>query len=790
MLWGVKGELDFSKKFCTAVIECEVSKVDPMDIATEIVKFVKEENTGKLPKDYRGNVEHTRETYYAIKLQRWKAHLAGKHGHLCSEKVRDYLDEQLPGWRDDFDERAMTTAIKIVTYINDKLKRNLPKTYHKNFDENGIDKRTPEQLNETDYAGKLLKWRNILSGNAKGRCSDKLRNYLDTELLGWRDDFDERAMKNAKEIVTYITEKLNGEMPTIYHKPKGIDTRTDTQRLEYNHALKLSLWKQALKGIGNWKCPGEVQVYLDKEIPRWSDEQNFEQLALNNAKRIVEFVKNENQGELPTRRDKPDGTDTRTDRERLENSYASLLGKWRQGKNCSDEVRIYLDLNLPGWSNTYDAMAVAKEIVAFVKIYGKPKDSKKKNLSKKQLSEQYYARKLIAWKNSTNGKGTTICPKDVKDYLDNEIPGWRNDAAIIDVRQMDYAIKLIKYVKQDLNGNLPTRYDKPKDNDTRTIEEKLENSYANKLADWRKALNGKRGTCSDNVRDYLDKELLGWRPNEITTPSAPAPASHTTPPPALPPPPAPPVKRKLKLKVKVPAEPKSTQPKKQTAIPIAYEQSDAEKSPHQFPPPSEIGLLHKTYLRMRSDTLHQKFKDEPQLWLDYQAVRKRNFATYDPASIPSNQIIQELEKIQTKRQKVVIDMGCGEAPIAHHFLAKNDQRFTFKNYDHQSGGDPLIQEVDISVLPLDDASVEIGIMSLALWGTPENCTQYIKESYRVLESGGKFYISDSTKKWSSEPLTPENGGELLRTLLTTNGFKIISEDIGMPFCLFVCTKIY
>jgi hypothetical protein len=63
MLWGVKGELDFSKKFCTAVIECEVSKVDPMDIATEIVKFVKEENTGKLPKYYRGNVVHTRETY-------------------------------------------------------------------------------------------------------------------------------------------------------------------------------------------------------------------------------------------------------------------------------------------------------------------------------------------------------------------------------------------------------------------------------------------------------------------------------------------------------------------------------------------------------------------------------------------------------------------------------------------------------------------------------------------------------------------------------------------------------
>jgi len=98
--------------------------------------------------------------------------------------------------------------------------------------------------------------------------------------------------------------------------------------------------------------------------------------------------------------------------------------------------------------------------------------------------------------------------------------------------------------------------------------------------------------------------------------------------------------------------------------------------------------------------------------------------------------------------------------------------------------------VDISTLPLEDASVEIAIMSLALWGTQENCIQYLKEAYRVLESGGKFYISDSTKKWSPEPMTAENGGEVLRTLLTENGFKIINEDIGVPFCLFVCNKIY
>ena len=227
--------------------------------------------------------------------------------------------------------------------------------------------------------------------------------------------------------------------------------------------------------------------------------------------------------------------------------------------------------------------------------------------------------------------------------------------------------------------------------------------------------------------------------------------------------------------------------KKQTSIPETHEEQKTT-TPHQFPPISDIGALHKKYLKMGSDTLHKKFKENPDLWLEYHATRNRTFTTYDTDSIPSNRIVRELEKIQTKRQKVIVDMGCGEASIAHHF--QNDKRFAFHNYDHQTGGDPLIQEVDISKLPLEDVSVEIAIMSLALWGTRDNCTQYIKEAYRVLESGGKFYISDSTKKWSPEQLTPENGGELLRTLLTTNGFNIINEEIRSPFCLFVCEKIY
>ena len=103
----------------------------------------------------------------------------------------------------------------------------------------------------------------------------------------------------------------------------------------------------------------------------------------------------------------------------------------------------------------------------------------------------------------------------------------------------------------------------------------------------------------------------------------------------------------------------------------------------------------------------------------------------------------------------------------------------------------MITETNIIHLPLEDISAEIVIMTLVLsWGTQEDRIQYIKEAHRVLESGGKFYVIDTTKTWSPESMTSENGGELLQTLFEENGFKIISKDIGLPFCFFECNKVY
>jgi ubiquinone/menaquinone biosynthesis C-methylase UbiE len=126
-------------------------------------------------------------------------------------------------------------------------------------------------------------------------------------------------------------------------------------------------------------------------------------------------------------------------------------------------------------------------------------------------------------------------------------------------------------------------------------------------------------------------------------------------------------------------------------------------------------------------------------------------------------------------------MGCGKAQIADHFA--NDSRFTFINYDHVSPKENVLVQ-DISNTPLDDDSVEICILCLAMWGS--NCEDYVREAYRILESKGNLYIMEPTirKRWTAEGGPP---ADKLKALLENSGFQIAKSSIE-KFCLFVCTK--
>lgn len=148
-----------------------------------------------------------------------------------------------------------------------------------------------------------------------------------------------------------------------------------------------------------------------------------------------------------------------------------------------------------------------------------------------------------------------------------------------------------------------------------------------------------------------------------------------------------------------------------------------------------------------------------------------------------------MKKIKSKRQRTIADLGCGLAQIAEHF--KDDKRFIFHNFDHVAAND-LVTVADISNIPLEDNSVDICIMSLAMWGS--NCHEYIKEAHRILDTHGCLYIVEPTKRWSEKEEGCMNtiieGKEACKLieLIEKNKFKIMLDNIG-KFCMFTCVKV-
>jgi ribosomal RNA-processing protein 8 len=250
------------------------------------------------------------------------------------------------------------------------------------------------------------------------------------------------------------------------------------------------------------------------------------------------------------------------------------------------------------------------------------------------------------------------------------------------------------------------------------------------------------------VKEYLDKHFIGWRSND--EPIIEKEKSIT--------------KKSMKLKIETPT--------------IVKQETNEERKLRNK---SQLSELHKIYKSMNSENLHKKFNENLELWNDYHTISEKNEESFPEEEIPRNRIIQELNKIKVNRKKIVVDLGCGKAHISKKF--KNDSRFEFMNYDHISF-DSSVECCDISAVPLEENSVEIAILCLSMWGS--NCKSYISEVYRILETCGKLYIIEPTKRWTSIS-EYDQPADKLKSLLIENGFQILEEKIE-KFSFFVCIK--
>jgi ribosomal RNA-processing protein 8 len=624
VLWNISRDFDITKDICSCVIDCEVIKYDSMEVAIGIVERANkrvENGLNLLPRNIgnkknRNTRELEQENKDAQKLGKWKQVLKGQGRSICSDKVRDYLDNNLKDWRNDLDEKAMEVAIGIVERANKRVENKLNLLPRKIGNKKNRNTRELEQ--EYKDAVKLGRWKQVLKGQGRSICSDKVRDYLDMNLKDWRkeQDLDEKAIEDAKAIVERAKERVENKLNLL---PRYIDNKknrnTPELEQEYKDAVKLGHWKQALKGKGNGSnCSDEVRDYLDLNLKDWRKEQDFDEKAMEDAKAIVERAK------------------------KRENNELNLIPR-----NIRNE--------------------------------------KKRNTPELE-QENKDAQKLSNWKIALKGQGRSICSDEVRDYLDNNLKGWRS-----------------------IDDNSATQ-----------------------------------SVASSSIIEDEKKLII------IPTP-----------------------KKSMKLKKPSKKEKEESQEQKRERV------------------KSEISVLHQRYKTMNSKNLHQEFNNSPDIWHKYHQIAEENEKSFPEDDIPRNRVIQELNKIKTKRTKQVVDMGCGKALIAEYF--QNDNRFKFINYDHISSNDTIIS-CDISNTPLEDDSVEICILSLAMWGS--NCREYIQEANRILESGGKLYVVEPTKRWSEQDeqgnIIAEKEGCKMKTLLEENGFKIVEQSIE-KFCLFVGIKI-
>jgi len=68
--------------------------------------------------------------------------------------------------------------------------------------------------------------------------------------------------------------------------------------------------------------------------------------------------------------------------------------------------------------------------------------------------------------------------------------------------------------------------------------------------------------------------------------------------------------------------------------------------------------------------------------------------------------------------------------------------------------DENVTACDISHLPIEDAVVDVAVLSLSLMGS--NSNEYFKEAHRVLKSMGVIIIAEPVAKWKGKENDLEN----------------------------------
>ena len=178
---------------------------------------------------------------------------------------------------------------------------------------------------------------------------------------------------------------------------------------------------------------------------------------------------------------------------------------------------------------------------------------------------------------------------------------------------------------------------------------------------------------------------------------------------------------------------------------------------------SELSRMNGAWASANSSRTHARLIEDPTEWKRYHSLYRA--ARKDWTTVPAFVFANWLKSRSDRRR--VADLGCGEMLLADRV----GERHEILAFDHVAFDD-RVTVCDISEVPLDDATVNIAVLSLALMG--KNHMDYVREAHRILPVDGLMWLCEPTAHIGSDR-------EHISSVLAEYGFNVLNVEVHDQF---------